>query len=144
MTQATESDCDPLTRLLTAEPEERPEEIAVDELTTMNTEEFVDRLESLAAAAEAIDTMARDLERLRNTGLSDSDARDLIFGRNNSLNKGEIDAMFKTIDALIDGTADRPLERLLSDLSGANISEASELLDELDRLAGKYGGDEDV
>ena len=57
---------------------------------------------------------------------------------------GSTHGMFDTIDALIDGTADRPLERLLSDLSGANISEASELLDELDRLSGKYGGDEDV
>lgn len=135
----TDTDSNPLDRIFVEESEDRPAEIAVDELTTMDATEFVERLESLAAAAEAIETLATDLERLRATGLKDEDARDLIYGRNSSLAKRDIEAMFDAVDQLADGRADRPTERLLSELSDLNLSETAELMDELDRLNRRYG-----
>jgi hypothetical protein len=81
------SDENPLERLFVEDDDDRPDEVVVDELTTMDAEVFVERLELLAEAAEAVSTLTRDLERLRLTGLSDSDARDLIYGRNTSLRK---------------------------------------------------------
>lgn len=139
----TESESNPLDRLFVDESDDRPDEIVVDNLTTMDAEEFVDRLGSLAEAAEAVTTMARDLERLRKTGLDDSDAQDLIYGRNSGLAKRDIKAMFDAVDQLSQGRADRPAERLLSDLSGLNLSETSELMDELDRLNRKYGDNDE-
>jgi len=135
----TDTDSDPLERIFVEEPEDRPDEIVVDELTTMDAGEFVERLESLAAAAEAVETLTADLERLRATGLSDDDARDLIYGRNSGLAKRDIEAMFDAVDQLVDGRADRPVERLLSELSDLNLSETAELMDELDRLNRRYG-----
>jgi hypothetical protein len=130
----------PLDRLFVEDEDERPGEIVVDELTTMDPEEFVDRLESLAKASDTVTTMARDLERLRKTGLSDDDARDLIYGRNSGLTKRDIESMFDAVDQLASDRADRPVERLLSEISGLNLSETSELMDELDRLNRRYGG----
>lgn len=139
----TDTDSNPLDRLFVDESEDQPDQIVVENLTTMDAKEFVERLNSLAEAAEAVTTMARDLERLRMTGLDDSDAQDLIYGRNNSLAKRDIKAMFDAVDQLSQGRADRPAERLLSDLSGVNLSETSEVMDELDRLNRKYGGNND-
>ncbi|OYR55217.1 hypothetical protein [Halorubrum halodurans] len=136
----TDTDNNPLDRIFVEEPEDHPDEIVVDELTTMDTTEFVERLESLATAAEAVETLSQDLERLRETGLSDADARDLIYGRNSGLAKRDIEAMFDAVDQLADDRADRPVERLLSELSGLNLSETAELMDELDRLSRRYGG----
>lgn len=135
----TNTDSNPLDRIFVEEAEERPDEIVVDEITTMDAAEFVERLESLAAAAEAVETLTADLERLRATGLSDDDARDLIYGRNSWLAKRDIEAMFDAVDQLADGRADRPAERLLSELSGLNLSETGELMDELDMLRRRYG-----
>ena len=101
----------------------------------------MDRLESIADAAEVVTTLASDLERLRETGLSDNDARDLIYGRNNSVTKSEIESMFHAIDELASGRSDRPTERLLSEISGLNLTETEELLGELERLNSKYGSD---
>jgi len=106
----------------------------------MEAGEFVDRLESLADASDAVREMAQDLEQLRKTGLSDDDARDLIYGRNSGLAKRDIEAMFDAIDKLGEHRADRPVQRLLSDISGLNLSETSELMTELDRLHQRYGG----
>jgi hypothetical protein len=117
----------------------RPDEIVGERVTTMDAYEFVERLGSLAAAAEAVETMARDLEQLRQTGLRDEDARDLIYGRNSRLAKRDITAMFDAIDEISAGRADRPTERLLSEVSGLNLSETSELMDELDTLRRRYG-----
>jgi hypothetical protein len=133
-------DENPLDRLFIEDSDGRPDEIVIDELTTMEAEEFVDRLESLAAASEAVTEMAHDLERLRKTGLDDDDARDLIYGRNSGLAKRDIEAMFDAIDQLGEHRADRPVQRLLSDISGLNLSETSELMEELDRLHQRYGG----
>jgi hypothetical protein len=105
----------------------------------MDADEFVDRLESLAAASEAVTEMAEDLERLRQTGLDDDDARDLIYGRNSGLAKRDIEAMFDAIDKLGNHRADRPVTRLLAEISGLNLSETSELMTELDRLHQRYG-----
>jgi len=135
----TDTDSNPLDRIFVEEPEDRPAEVVVDELTTMDATEFVERLESLAAATKAVETLTQDLERLRETGLSDEDARDLIYGRNSGVAKRDIEAMFDTVDQLGDGRADRPVERLLSELSDLNLSETRELMDELDRLNQRYG-----
>jgi hypothetical protein len=134
------SDTNPFDRLFVEDADERPEEIIVDELTTMDTEEFTDCLEAIADASEAINTLAEDLERLRQTGLDESDARDLIFGRNHDLGKRDIETLFESIDTIANGKADRPLIRLLSDVSGKNMTETEALLDELERLHRKYGG----
>jgi len=135
----TDTDSNPLDRIFVEEPEDRPAEVIVDELTTMDATEFVERLESLAAATKAVETLTQDLKRLRETGLSDEDARDLIYGRNSGLAKRDIEAMFDAVDQLGDGRADRPVERLLSELSDLNLSETRELMDELDRLNQRYG-----
>jgi len=134
------SDETPLDRLFLEDADDRPDEIVVDELTTMDAEEFVDRLESLAEASEAVTEMAHDLGRLRQTGLTDDDARDLIYGRNSGLAKRDIEAMFDAIDRVGEHRADRPVQRLLSDVSGLNLSETGELMEELDRLHQRYGG----
>jgi hypothetical protein len=133
------ADENPLDRLFVEDADDRPDEIVVDELTTIDAEEFVERLESLAAASEAVTEMAEDLERLRQTGLDDDDARDLIYGRNSGLAKRDIEAMFDAIDELGDHRADRPVTRLLAEISGLNLSETSELMTELDRLHQRYG-----
>ena len=130
----------PLDRLFVEDADDRPDEIVVDEVTTMEAGEFVDRLESLADASDAVREMAQDLEQLRKTGLSDDDARDLIYGRNSGLAKRDIEAMFDAIDKLGEHRADRPVQRLLSEISGLNLSETSELMTELDRLHQRYGG----
>lgn len=129
----------PFDRLFVEDADERPDEVVVDELTTMNADEFVARLESLAAAADAISSLTRDLERLRQTGLSDDDARDLIYGRNSGLAKRDIEALFDAVDDVTAGRADKPTERLLAELSDLNLTETGEIMDELNRLHSKYG-----
>jgi len=128
-----------LDRLFVENAEDRPDEIVVDELTTMDADEFISRLESLAQAAEAVATMAEDLERLRRTGLSDEDARDLIYGRNGGLAKRDIEAMFEAVDEVVSGRADKPTDRLLAEVSGLTLSETGEIMEELDRLNRQYG-----
>jgi len=136
------SDTNSFDRLFVEDDDERPEEIVVDELTTMDTEEFTDCLEAIADASEAITTLAEDLERLRQTGLDESDARDLIYGRNHDLGKRDVETLFEAIDTIANGKADRPLIRLLSDVSGKNMTETEALLDEIERLHRKYGGND--
>ncbi|RLM32646.1 hypothetical protein [Haloarcula sp. Atlit-120R] len=132
----------PFDRLFVQDADDRPDEIVVDELTTMDAEAFVAQLDALAEAAEAITTMAEDLERLRKTGLSDEDARDLIYGRNSDLTKTEIEALVGAIDDVRAGTTGSydPIERLLADVSDLSLSETRELMGELDRLQRRYGG----
>ncbi|NHN40069.1 hypothetical protein G9C85_00250 [Halorubellus sp. JP-L1] len=130
----------PLDRLFVDDVTERPDRVVVDEVTTMDASEFVGRLKALGRAAEAVEALANDLERLRQTGLTDDDARDLIYGRNNGIPKRDIEAVFDAIDALADGHTKRdPTERLLSDVSGLSLSETSDLMEELDALRRKYG-----
>lgn len=137
----TDGDETALDKLFAGDSDEVPDEIVVDALTTIEADEFVDRLESLGAAADAVDTIASDLAALRETGLTDDDARDLIYGRNASVTKSEVEALFDAVDALDEGRASRPEVRLLSDLSGLTLAETEELLEELERLHGRYGGD---
>jgi hypothetical protein len=134
----------PLDRLFVENAEDHPDEVVVDNLTTLDSREFIDRLESLAAAADAVETIAHDVERIRKTGLSDADARDLIYGRNAGVAKRDIEALFDGVDALTSGRADRPLVRLLAEVSGLTLSDTEDLIDELDRLNREYGdlGDE--
>lgn len=134
----------PFDRLFAADADDQPDEIVVDELTTMDVDAFVAQLEALAEAAEAVTTMADDLERLRKTGLDDDDVRDLIYGRNNDLTKTEIEALFGAIDDVRAGTTGSydPIERLLADLSDLSLSETTDLMDELDRLQRKYRVDD--
>ncbi|GCF13219.1 hypothetical protein Harman_11540 [Haloarcula mannanilytica] len=133
----------PLDRLFVEDADDRPDEIVVEDLTTMDADEFIARLESLAEAAETVTDMTADLERLRETGLSDDDARDLIYGRNSGVAKRDIESLFDAVDQLKDGRTKRdPAERLLAEVSGLSLSETSELMDELDRLRRRYGGDD--
>jgi hypothetical protein len=118
---------------------DRPDEIVVDELTLMDAGEFVDRLEAIAAASEAIDELTAELAELRQTGLADEDLQDLIYGRNRACTKSEIEAVFEAIDELESGRADRPMERLLSGLTGYSLTECEEILAELELLHAKYG-----
>jgi len=133
----------PFDRLFAADVDDCPDEIVVDELTTMETQEFVTQLEALAEAAEAVTSMAEDLERLRQTGLDDDDARDLIYGRNSNLTKTEIEALFGALDDVRAGTTGSydPIERLLAEISDLSLTETRGLMDELDRLQRKYGED---
>lgn len=132
----------PLKRPYVEDDSEFPETVAIDDVT-IDAQEFLDRLESLDDAAKAVTTLAHDLEQLRETRLSDDDARDLIYGRNSSLTKRDIEAMFDAVDDLSSGRADRPLVRLLADVSGLNLAEVEEMIDELDRLHERYGDDDD-
>ena len=136
-------DANALDRLFVDDVTERPDRVVVDEVTTMHTEEFRARLRSLADAAEVVTALANDLERLRKTGLTDDDARDLIYGRNNGIPKRDIEAVFDAVDELAAGRTKRdPTERLLSDVSGLSLAETSDLMDELDALHRKYGREE--
>mgnify|MGYP006289459147 FL=1 len=138
----TDDEANALDRLFVDDASERPDRVVLDEVTTMDAEEFRARLTSLADAAEAINGLANDLERLRATGLTDDDARDLIYGRNSGIPKRDIEAIFDAIDALADGRTKRdPAERLLSDVSGLTLAETSDLMAELDSLRRKYGDD---
>jgi hypothetical protein len=131
----------PLDRIFVEDADERPDEIVLDGMVTVDTEEFRDQLETLADAAEAVNEMANDLASLRSVGLTDGDVRDLLYGRNNSLRKRDITAGLEAIDELAEGRADRPFQRLLSEVSGLNLSETKEVIDELERLQRKYGED---
>ena len=130
----------PLDRLFVEDRDERPDEVVVDGLTTMDAGEFVDCLEAIADASAAVNRLAADIESLRETGLDDADAKALLYGRNHDLGKRDIETLFDAADRLADGKADRPLVRLLSDLSGENLSDTEAFLDELERLHEKYGG----
>jgi len=102
----------PLDRLFVEDADDRPDEIVVENLTTLDADEFVARLESLAEAAETVSKLTTDLERLRQTGLSDDDARDLIYGRNAGVAKRDIEALFDAVDQLKDGRTKRdPAQR---------------------------------
>lgn len=132
----------PLDRLFVADADDRPDEVVVENLTTLDADEFVARLESLADAAETVSKLTADLERFRQTGLTDDDARDLIYGRNAGMAKRDIESLFDAVDQLKDGRTKRdPAQRLLAEVSGLPLSETSELMDELDRLRRRYGGE---
>jgi len=134
------SDETPFDRLFVEDRDERPDEIVLDELTTMDTAEFVDCLDAIADASAAITTLAADLERLRQTGLDEADAKALMYGRNHDLGKRDIETLFEAVDRIAEGKTDRPLVRLLADVSGENLSDTEAFLDELERLHEKYGG----
>jgi len=132
------TDTTPLDRIFIEDEEDRPEQINVDEITTMETTEFVDRLESIADVADTVTEITEDITALRESGLSEEDARDLIYGRNADVRKRDIEALFAAVDELTTGRADRPTRRLLSALSGLTLAETGELIEELDRLRSKY------
>ncbi|KOX92802.1 hypothetical protein AMS69_10080 [Haloarcula rubripromontorii] len=133
----------PLDRLFVEDTDDRPDEIVLENLTMLDADKFVARLESLAEAAETVSKLTADLERLRQTGLSDDDARDLIYRRNSGVAKRDIEALFDAVDQLKDGRTKRdPAERLLAEVSGLSLSETAELMDELDRLRRRYGSDD--
>lgn len=134
---------DPLERILTSDEEDRPDEVAVsDDGPIIDVEEFYYRLGSLADAADALVRLQEDIAALRQTGLDEQDARDLMYGRNSQLTKSDIDAIFGAIDDVERGSSDL-LVRLLSDVSGLNLQETEEVVSELNRLREKYGGDDE-
>jgi len=126
----------PLDRLF-ADEDEHPDRVDVGEITAMNADEFVARLEVVAEASEKVADLANDLERLRKTGLREEDAKDLLYGRNAGMAKRDIEAVFTAVDDVRRGNGDL-LVRLLSDVSGLNLSDTREVLDELERLRNYY------
>ena len=97
MSEATHNE-NALERLLVDE-DERPDEIETDGVT-IDTNEFHDRLATIATAADAIETLATDLRALRRSGLDDEDVVALLYGRNASLNKSTIESVLETVDEI--------------------------------------------
>ena len=137
MSDTTETaESNPLDRLFVDE-DDRPEAINIGQATAMNTEEFVDRLNSIAEAADRVTKLAEDAEAIRQTGLRESDARDLIYGRNSGLRKSDIEAVFEALDDVAGGRNDL-LVRLVADVAGLSQSETREVLEELRELRERY------
>ena len=129
----------PLDRLFA--DEDRPDEVDVDAATTIDADRFVEQMETIADAADRIDTIGRDAERLREVGLRESDVRALIYGRNAGVRKGDIDAVLDALDDVASGRGDL-LTRMVADVSGLTLSDTEEILDELGRLNDRYGGED--
>jgi hypothetical protein len=75
--------------------------------------------------------------------------RDLLYGRNSSLNKRTIEAVQATLgevesDSGHDGGRRRLLIRLVADISGEGLNDTEQVFDELDRLNDKYGDANEV
>lgn len=132
-------DPNPLDRLFIEDEDDPPDEVVVDQLTTMDARDFRDGIEALADAAAVVSTLADDVERLRNTGLRESDAVDLLYGRNSGLTKTQIRAVIDAINDIERGSDRTLLKRLLADLSTANLSETETVMSELERLQENYG-----
>jgi len=131
----------PLVRLFD-EDAEQPETVAVETSERISAQDFASRLESLANAADAINRIQQDVGMLRQTGLREEDVRDLVYGRNSGIRKGDIEAVFDGIDDVRRGRDDL-LVKLLADVSGLSQTDTREVLDELRDLRSRYGeGDE--
>lgn len=127
----------PLVRLFD-EDDETSESIAVETSERIPTDDFCARLESLAKAADAITRIQQDVGMLRKTGLREEDVRDLIYGRNASVRKRDIEAVLDGIDDVRRGPDDL-LVKLLADVSGLSQTDTREVLNELDDLRSRYG-----
>lgn len=125
--------------------DERPDTVHIGEVE-MDTSEFVNKLNAVADAAESLTRLESELDALRATGLTEQDIRDLLYGRNSSLNKTTIEAVQSTLGEVESdmghGSGRRELLiRLVADVSGEGIKDTQEVFDELDRLNDKYGDD---
>jgi hypothetical protein len=129
---------DPLEELFVDE-DDRPEEIEVDEEITIDTEEFHARLEAVADAAEALDTLASDAAAIRRSGLYDDDVEALLYGRNSALTKSTISAVMDALDG-VTGTADREdlLLTLIADVADESKADTRAVFEELRRLRSRY------
>jgi hypothetical protein len=112
-------------------------EATVETGERVDAEEFVNQLETLAEAADAITRIQRDLEALRSVGLREADVRDLIYGRNSGLAKRDIEAVFDGIDDVQHGRGDL-LVKLLADVSSLSQTDTRAVLDELRDLHERY------
>jgi aspartate/tyrosine/aromatic aminotransferase len=132
------TDDDPLEELF-GDEDDRPDEIEVREGVTIDTAEFHDRLEAVADAADALDTLADDAAALRRSGLYDDDVESLLYGRNSGLTKSTISAVMDALDGLT-GTADREdlLVTLIADVSGESKADTRVVFEELRRLRSRY------
>jgi arginine utilization protein RocB len=131
------TDDDPLEELFV--DEDRPDEITVSEDLTIDTAEFHERLEAVADAADALDTLADDAAALRRSGLYDDDVESLLYGRNSGLTKSTIAAVMDALDGLT-GTADREdlLVTLIADVSDESKADTRAVFEELRRLRSRY------
>lgn len=123
--------------LLFAEDEDVPDEVELSEAFSIETEAFHRALQELADAAKKLSTLAEDLEALRRTGLGRSDVVDLLYGRNNSLGKRDIQAVMggmKNVQRDLEKggrTREDLLARLVAAVSGANLTAVRSVFSEL-------------
>jgi len=124
---------------------ETPETVDIDGLE-LDGSVFVDRLEAISKAVDQLSALADDARTLRESRLDEGDVRDLIYGRNSSLNKSTIEAVFDGLDDVARGD-EQLLVRLVADVSGLSMSDTDEVLAEMSRLQRRYGtrseGDDD-
>ena len=120
--------------------DERPEAVNLEHVTAMPTDEFVGQLEAIAEAADRINTLAEDAAALRKSGLRDDDAKALIYGRNSSIRKSDINTVFDALDAVADGgtRGDDLLVTLVADVAGMGKRDTRDIMDELELLRERY------
>jgi len=113
--------------------------------TDITVGEFVDRLETIAEAAEKLLVLQSDLRALRDTGLTDEDVVALLYGRNSRLNKGDIRRTISTLDDIgerLRGTPENQkqlLKRLVSSLERSlKLDDIEETFDQLKNLHDEY------
>lgn len=112
------------------------------EAGAFDTGAFRENLEAIADAAEALDTLASDAATLRESGLHEQDVVDLLYGRNASLTKTEIESVLGALSQIESGTnRSSLLRRLVADLSGLSQSTTGDVLQDLRRLHNMYSVD---
>lgn len=107
-------------------------------------EEFVEALNKFRDLQYTLEELKDDLRDM-DVGLDREDAIRLIYARNHSINKSQVVDAFNAIDTIIEADPSELQERLLASKCGdLTLSEAAEVLDDIARLADKYGGEDDV
>lgn len=122
--------------------DERPDAVNLEHVSAMPTDEFVGRLEDLAAASKRVESLAEDAEALRQTGLQEQDAKALIYGRNNDVRKSDIETVFDALDDVRDGRGEL-FDRLVADVAGIGIRDTRDILNELELLRDRYAADDE-
>jgi len=89
---------------LFVEPEEQSGETSEEqdppETEALQAGELAEQIEQVAEAAQRITRLQKDLQALQKTGLTDEDVVALLYGRNASLNKGEIESVLGALSDL--------------------------------------------
>jgi len=136
MTQEDEQSVADLSRILSSE-EEIPEDVE------FSAQEFREALDTVVKASEVIAQIASSLDGIREMGLREQDLRDLIWARESSLNKGEIEDVFDTIDEIrekveVSSTRYELVVDLISRVGGIKKKSTGLVLDEVMLLSRRY------